>query len=248
MREAGFKMEAALETLKKSVPISLIEIPGYLYKNGMPMYYIGFLDLPDINAVQQLFLVGAKGTACWKQPKGGLQPSGWGFEVKSALPNVEHYGALTLQITRSEHDSTDMTVASRPSSDMLQESNHEVWIFPEVSDVAAQRLVDCASKLLNSPEPKMDEVRRLTQARDLREAAKHGIFEGLTEEQRKRINELTDFLTDDQKEAFEHIKALKHLIALEQGGPGTGKSELACLLIRVFHYLDLPVLALTPTK
>ncbi|KAK4697257.1 hypothetical protein P7C71_g783, partial [Lecanoromycetidae sp. Uapishka_2] len=247
MREAGPTIEAALKTLQISVPISLVEVPGYVYKNGMPIYYVGFMNLPDIDAVQHLFSVGAKGAACFEKPKEGVQPSGWDFEVQSSLPNVEHYGELTLQLKRPERDSTEMKVARRPNSDMLEESNHEVWVIPEISDLAAKRLVDCAAKLLNH-NPNMDELRRLAQARDLRESESHGIFEGLSEEQREHIKVLTEVLTDDQREAFEHITAVKHLIALVQGGPGTGKSEIACLLIRVFHYLDMPVLALAPTN
>ena len=67
---------------------------------------------------------------------------------KPDIPNVEYPGNLVLPIERGDSEII-VDTAKRPSSDILEESNYSVWIYPEGSNEPAMRLVDCANKILN---------------------------------------------------------------------------------------------------
>lgn len=170
MREAGIIFDAAKKALTLPIHMSLVQVPGYEDANGLPIYYLGFVDSPEDEAAKHVMQVGAKGKICWEEQLTTVEPQGWKCEIKPLIPGIEYYGALTILLTRAHWGwaNTAVVVAPRPSLDMLDQSDYKGYFFPESDDIAAKRLVDCSSKLLNDLNSAMEEVRRLRRERELR--------------------------------------------------------------------------------
>ena len=78
-----------------------------------------------------------------------------------------------MQITRARGDNRELTVSAEPNPSMKQQ---EVWSFPDASEFAPRRLINCAN-LITSLGTDADELRRYVCALDLHEKeTAHGLF------------------------------------------------------------------------
>lgn len=119
------------------------------------------------------------------------------------------------QLRKSEHIAVSVT----PQPFMTQQ---EIWAYPNASDLAPRRLVNCAN-LITSLGANADELRRYICALNLREKeTSQDLFTDLSKH--PVISEILAKLSPSQLGAFHHIKDSKHNIVLIQGPSGTGKT------------------------
>lgn len=67
----------ARSTLENSVPISFVAVPGCTDEKGVTHKYLGFVDVPESDAVGQLFQPGTNAKLCFTQPLATVEPEGW---------------------------------------------------------------------------------------------------------------------------------------------------------------------------
>ncbi|KAL8772460.1 MAG: hypothetical protein Q9209_002412 [Squamulea sp. 1 TL-2023] len=114
-------------------------------------------------------------------------------------------------------------VTDRKPSLNMEET--QVWAFPETSDLAVRRLINCVNEVatLHPADYSVGELQWFLKALDLEERGPITSFDNLTPEQELAIARVVDTMSDTQKAALEHIKTSRHLIILLQGPPGTGE-------------------------
>lgn len=179
------------------------------------------------------FHVGSRCIVSLEEPLPNLEPVGLRAQVKMRQPNVEHPGNLTVLIERPEGHPWNPKVAVKPSLEMFSESSYRVWLYPKTTDVAAKRLVSCASKIALAEGKNFDSIRRLLLGRDFRAEDGHNVFHSADPKLTKRIHEVKKTLNPLQRAALRHVMGAKHPFALIHGSESSEKSYLAAVMARV---------------
>ena len=224
---------------------SFVILPGRRAVNDLPVHYLAFVQCDSEELIRQLYPVGESGTFCFDEPAPNLKPVGWQYTIKPPIPNFQYPGNLIFQLKRRRGDQRKVPVSPFPQPDMPQQ---EIWAFPNASDLAPRRLVNCAN-LTKQLGPDADEMRRYICALDLREKERgHGLFDNLSESQTQVINKLLSQLSPSQLGAFEHVKHTKHDVVLIQGPPGTGKTTFIVTLLQILFHLNHKWIACAPSN
>lgn len=203
--------------MNEPIPCAFVEIPGFINDAGLPTEYLGFANCTSGELLRSIYIVGEYVKVVFEKPILDLEPEGWRAEIKEPLANIDYPGTVVLHIHRRFDDPRTIITSPRPSSNM---PTSDVWLFPETTDLAAKRLVNCAN-LVNDSED--EDLHRYVQARDIRETRVHGLFDKITTEIATMIEALVTEYTPTQRSAWEHIRDTKYRVAFIMGPPGTGK-------------------------
>ena len=161
------------------------------------------------------------------------------------IPRYTYPGNLIMQIKRAKGDVRELPVSVQPEPIMTQQA---VWAFPDSSELAPKRLVNCAN-IIKDLRAEADRFRRYVCALDLREnESNHGIFSDLTDDQEEAVNALLSQLSPSQLGAFDFIKHTKHDAVFIQGPPGTGKTTFIVTFLQILWELNVPWIACAPSN
>lgn len=245
MRDSTPQLKHALSSLETSMTASFVILPGCRTVDGLPTQYLAFAQCDSEEMIRQLYLVGESGTFCFDEPAPDLKPVGWQYTIKPPIPNFQYPGNLIFQLKRPRGDQRKVPVSPFPQLVMKQQ---EIWAFPDTSDLAPRRLVNCAN-LTKQLGADANEMRRYICAQDLREKERsHGLFDNLSESQTQVVNKLLSQLSPSQLGAFEHVKQTKHDVVLIQGPPGTGKTTFIVTLLQILFHLNHSWIACAPSN
>ena len=245
MRDSSVQLKSVINSIDAPMRAAFVAMPGPKTDTGLPIYYLAFVQCDSAELIRDVYSVGESGTFCFEQPLHNAQPSGWQYTIKPPIPRYDYPGNLVMQITRAGDDYRELIVSPEPKPFMNQQG---VWAYPDASDLAPRRLIDCAN-LITSLGTDADELRRYVCALDLHEKEKtHGLFSDMTESQTKHVNELLSNLSPSQLGAFEHIKQSKHDIVLIQGPPGTGKTMFIVTFLQILWRLNHSWIACAPSN
>ena len=245
MRDSAVQLRRVLNTIDAPMMAAFVVMPGPKTDTGLPIYYLAFVQCDSEELVRDVYLVGESGTFCFEQPPPKVQPSGWQYTIKPPVPSYTYPGNLVMQITRARGDNRELIVSAEPKPSM---EDQKVWCFPNASDLAPRRLINCAN-LITSLGTDADELRRYVCALDLHEKeTAHGLFSKMTESQTAIVNELLGTLSPSQLGAFEHIRQSKHDIVFIQGPPGTGKTTFIVTFLIILWQLNHSWIACAPSN
>ncbi|KAL9042205.1 MAG: hypothetical protein Q9180_000765 [Flavoplaca navasiana] len=248
MRENEYQLLNIMKTLQQSMTASFVVFPEEANNAGAEVVlrekYIAFLTCNSEELVKAVYGQGTRGTLCFDKPDpdATTQPQGWSYHILPAIPNFEYNGNLVFLITRPEGDTRKLPCSRAPSMDMIEQN---VWAFPETTDLAVRRLINCANKVseADTSEKSAAEMHRLLMARDLREGIPTDILANLTRQQRRAVNKVINTMSETQKQAWEHIQTSPHKIVLLQGPPGTGKTTFIVKVLKICEICNIPYTA-----
>ena len=235
VRDFTPQLKHALSSLETSMTASFVILPGCRTVDGLSTQYLAFAQCDSEEMIRQLYLVGESGTFCFDEPAPDLKPVGWQYTIKPPIPNFQYPGNFIFQLKRPRGDQRKVPVSPFPQLVMEQQ---EIWAFPDTSDLAPRRLVNCAN-LTKQLGADANEMRRYICAQDLREKERsHGLFDNLSESQTQVVNKLLSQLSPFQSGAFEYVKQTKHDVVLIQGPPGTSKTTFIVTLLQILFHLN----------
>ena len=246
MRDAGHELKSVLKGLEYAMSASFVVMPGSRQTDsGLPIDYLAFVQCESEELIRDIYPVSGTGVLCLEKPEPNTQPSGWNYTIRPPLPIFEYDGNLVFQIKRSANDDRIIPVSAKPHVGMTQ---RDIWAFPDTSDLALRRLINCAD-LIKSLGDDATELRRYVCARDLREKPKAITpFANITEEQEDIVNRLLGRLSRSQQGAFERIHESHHDIVFIQGPPGTGKTTFIVQLLQTLWHCGYSWIACAPSN
>ncbi|KAL8857991.1 MAG: hypothetical protein Q9178_005451 [Gyalolechia marmorata] len=242
LREGAADLKSAVATLCSPMRASFIVHPqSKRLENGLYTEYIAFVQCTSEHLLRTVYETNTRGAFCWEQRIPDEQPTGWRYRILPPLPKTkyDYPGNLVVLLKRRNDDELAVDTSNVPSGDM--KTIDSIWMFPEVTGLAARRKVNCANIIAEQKGQGADEMRRYVQALDLSEPVKPGLFAKLTPEEERMIQPIVDEMAPSQIGAWHHIRTTRHPIVFIQGPPGTGKTTFGIKFVRICKALGIPV-------
>ena len=171
-------VEILLNSVDNAMMASFVAMPGPRTEDDQPIYYLALIQCDSEELIHVVYLCGQTGTFCFEQPERGTQPTGWSYVVRPPIAKCQYSGNLVMSTTRAKEDKRILPSREFPEPRMNQQ---EIWGYPDTSDLAPRRLINCAN-LITSLGADADEVRRYVCAVDLREKEKpHNLFANMSQ-------------------------------------------------------------------
>lgn len=244
IREGDVVLEAQERSMQRPMNAMFVEFPGVRSPNeaGLPREYVAFVDCQDTELIKAVLSFGQRLTVNFGDPSQGFKGC-WRAEVKAALPGMNLPGTLVLHMLRPKADTRHLPV--KADFDYMTALDTQVWLDPDVSDLASQRLVTCANMIYTSM---LEDVQRYAIGRDLHENARcKDLFDGFNQNT-AQIAAIMSTWDKSKVEAFEALKTSKLPAMYIQGPPGTGKSRFIRDLVKILDLHNHNVLLTAPSN
>ncbi|KAL8950400.1 MAG: hypothetical protein Q9222_003558 [Ikaeria aurantiellina] len=246
MREVGLQLREAMQSLVRRLKAAIVVFPGCETVNGLPRKYLVFAQCESEQTIRLLYPAGETGVMSFVAPIPDVQPTGWKYIVRPPFPNVECPGNLVFEVRRRNED--DRKIKASFKFPQAANMNTDIWAFPDTSDTAAKRLVNCANDFANVSDA-YEEVQRVILANDLRDPVKtRNPFADLPPAQLASISPILDELDEDQRQAIQYVFDTKGPIACIQGPPGTGKTTVAAAIAQICWTLGINAAGYAPSN
>ncbi|KAL8776146.1 MAG: hypothetical protein Q9213_008375 [Squamulea squamosa] len=109
--------------------------------------HLAFVRCDNEELMKSAYKEGSIGALCFEKPSADAAqtPSGWHYRIWPALPQYEYPGNLVLEVNRPIDDKRVIVTDRKPSPSMAET---QVWAFPETSDLAVRRLINCVNEVV----------------------------------------------------------------------------------------------------
>ena len=134
MRDVLQSLQYGQEAFDRSMKAWFMPMPNCALVDGLPSQYIVFVHCDSQEQLREFYTDRDVGQLIFELPEDKEhEPVGWKFTVRSALPNCETPGNLTLQVRRPKGDAFEIPAECPPHPAM---QSMDVYLWPTISDVS----------------------------------------------------------------------------------------------------------------